>query len=1006
MSGIAVRVGANSSEFSKAMTEMKNELKQTKEEFGVAATKAKLFGSETDQLKVKQQQLGAVISQQVKMLETYKGRNETLLKSIGDLNKKQVDLKSKINELNAEYKKSVAETGKSSDASKKLKEEIEKLQKEYTKNKSTIDRNTSAVNKNKTAINNLEKNILKNKATLKETDDKLKEVTSSFGKLSEAAEKTGEKVKSGFSKIKDSAGKIASGFAGIAGVGITGFVNNYEKAMNRFEAKSYSGQRATEEFGNIMKEVYSDNFGENFDDIGNVIGLMNKTLHIAGEELKNNAEYALGLRDAFEVDINESVRSAKALMDTFGVSAEEAFNLIAQGEQNGLDYSNELMDSINEYSVQFGKLGLTAEDMFDIFQAGADNGAWNLDKVGDAVKEFSIRAIDGSKTTQEGFTELGFNADELASKFAKGGDVAKESFFQVVEAISEVEDPVRQSAIGVELFGTMWEDLGPQVVNSLANIESSYDRTEQSAKRLNEVQYNDIGSALKGLGREFMVSVIQPVQNDLMPTINSVVGEIKNKMPEIKTVFGNIVSAVVGSIKFLIDNFNTLKPILITALAAFISFKTVTGVASSINNVTNAIKNVKTAITGIKTAYATIKGLNIASRLTSVIGIVKGAVSGLFTLIMAHPVIAVITVVIGAIILLWNKCEWFRNGVKSILEWIKNAFGVVCEFVKSAWSGLCDFLGTAFNASMVVIMFAWEILKAAFTVVCDVIKSFWSILCKFLYETFKPQIEAINISIEYFKIGFNIVCEFLKNIWKSLCDWISSVWNSAIDWINNKIEFWRAVFSSVSDWMGSKWQGICSLFSSVWDSTIGWINNKIEFWRAAFSSVSDWMGSKWQSVCNYFSSVWDGIVNNIIWAWNKIKSPFESVVNSIRNAWNSLRGSFKLPHFRMSGEFSLNPPSVPSIGIDWYWKGGIFKSPTVLPGGIGVGDKFKGRGNNSEAVVPLDEMYRKIREIIEDESNPKDSGPFIIQNILDGKVISEDVYRIVEGKLVRSSRRG
>lgn len=62
-----------------------------------------------------------------------------------------------------------------------------------------------------------------------------------------------------------------------------------------------------------------------------------------------------------------------------------------------------MIDSINEYSVQFKKLGLDAEDMFSIFANGAQNGAFNLDKVGDAVKEFSIRAIDGSDMTKQGF---------------------------------------------------------------------------------------------------------------------------------------------------------------------------------------------------------------------------------------------------------------------------------------------------------------------------------------------------------------------------------------------------------------------------------------------------------------------------------------------------------------------------------------------------------------------------------------------------------------------------
>ena len=86
---------------------------------------------------------------------------------------------------------------------------------------------------------------------------------------------------------------------------------------------------------------------------------------------------------------------------------------MTQGMQSGLNFSDELFDNIDEYSVQFKKLGLDAEDMFSVFANGAQNGAFNLDKIGDAVKEFSIRAIDGSDTTKQGFEALGMNADEM-----------------------------------------------------------------------------------------------------------------------------------------------------------------------------------------------------------------------------------------------------------------------------------------------------------------------------------------------------------------------------------------------------------------------------------------------------------------------------------------------------------------------------------------------------------------------------------------------------------------
>ena len=119
---------------------------------------------------------------------------------------------------------------------------------------------------------------------------------------------------------------------------------------------------------------------------------------------------------------------------------------------------------------------------------------------------------------------------------------------------------------------------------------------------------------------------------------------------------------------------------------------------------------------------------------------------------------------------------------------------------------------------------------------------------------------------------------------------------------------------------------------------------------------------------NTISSVWNNVVSGVKNAWNGIISPFQNVVNSIKNIWDGIRSMFKLPHFRITGKFSLVPPSIPKVSVDWYYKGGIFKSPTIL-GGIGVGDAFNGQGSNAEAIVPLDEMYRNIKGIVNSSSD-------------------------------------
>lgn len=215
--------------------------------------------------------------------------------------------------------------------------------------------------------------------------------------------------------------------------------------------------------------MYAANYGDSVADVGDAVAMVNRNMaNLDQNGLTAATEGALALRDAFEYDVAESTRAAEAIRKNFGSSAEEAFSLIAAGAQNGLDYSGELIDTINEYSSQFAKLGFDADGMFNILQAGADGTAWNLDKVGDAIKEFSIRAIDGSDSTVEAFTSLGYNAENIMATFAAGGEGANKAFFDVINTLMAVDDQVERDALGVALFGTMWEDLGTEAMEAMA----------------------------------------------------------------------------------------------------------------------------------------------------------------------------------------------------------------------------------------------------------------------------------------------------------------------------------------------------------------------------------------------------------------------------------------------------------------------------------------------------------------------------------------------------------
>lgn len=393
--------------------------------------------------------------------------------------------------------------------------------------------------------------------------DSSSKATGMMGKLSSAASGIGKGLKtavSGIGKglsVAASAGAAVASAVGGAAVATGAFAVNsavdMDKAVNSLRASIDATDKGAEHYRGVMKEIYADNYGEDFQDIADAISLINRNIgDISGDQLKDLAESAFVLRDEFQYDLTESTRAAKAMMNSFGISGEEAMDLIALGAQNGLDYSGEMIDSINEYSVQFAKLGFTAEDMFQIMQNGAWTGAWNLDKVGDAIKELSNKAIDGSESTAEGFTSLGLNADKMAKKFAAGGESAKKAFQETMTALSSIEDPLKQNTIGVQLFGTMWEDLGPDVVTQLNNIGDNAGWAAGKMDELKKVKYDDLGSMFEGLKRSVEMLVL-PLGEELIPLLSDLIQDalpvIEDVLPDVIDLFGEFLEPVLGLAK-------------------------------------------------------------------------------------------------------------------------------------------------------------------------------------------------------------------------------------------------------------------------------------------------------------------------------------------------------------------------------------------------------------------------------------------------------------------------
>ncbi len=201
-------------------------------------------------------------------------------------------------------------------------------------------------------------------------------------------------------------------------------------------------------------------------------------------------------------EIPAAARSAGQLIRTgLAANAQEAFDILISGQQNGLNVSQDWLDTIDEYATQFRALGLSGADAIGLLSQMTKAGARNTDVAADSLKELAIRAQDGSKATNDAFNRLGLDAAEMASKISAGGNTARTAFDRILDAIRNTKDPVAQMQTAVALLGTKAEDLGDAfkaidlstAANSIKTVEGAAQSAADTALRTSQNEWQQAG---------------------------------------------------------------------------------------------------------------------------------------------------------------------------------------------------------------------------------------------------------------------------------------------------------------------------------------------------------------------------------------------------------------------------------------------------------------------------------------------------------------------------------
>ena len=739
-------------------------------------------------------------------------------------------------------------------------------------------------------------------------------VDKTLGSSTKAANKQLATIQKAADKVSTTmtAGLAAMGTGAIAATKyLSDLGGEWQEATNQVAASTGAAGKELENLRGAMERVYADNFGEDVADVADAVALVDRNLaNLDQEGLTKATEGALALRDAFEYEVEESTRAAEAIRKNFGTSVEDAFSLIAAGAQNGLDYSGELIDTINEYSSQFSKLGFTADGMFNLLQSGADSTAWNLDKVGDAIKEFSIRAIDGSDTTVSAFEDLGYNAEKIMATFAAGGEGANTAFFEVLNTLMDVDDQVKRDALGVSLFGTMWEDLGVEAMQAMADASSAAYDTQGALEQINQVEYNDLDSALQGIRRQMEVDLLPAADAvyqslmDSMPEITAAMGEMSPVIAEIAEDFADWAGGAVSEgLPVLVDGIRDFadwagkahekaKPFLSflwehkgTVVAVAAGAKVLSVSLGAVNKAMGAYKNAKGMLAVLQKILAVYPGL-IAAKVKD-----KAETAYLYALEAKDVLIRAKT----------TAATWAQTAATKASTLATKAATVATKGMSAAVKFLTSPMGitlgiiTAVAAALVLLYKNWDSVKAWLVNFGNTVNQIWTNFSN-----------AVGNAIAAIGQHFPLLGAYLQGWWES---------------IQAAVENVKAIFQNIIDFISNVFSGN---------------------WSAAWQNIVNIFGNLFGMIVNLAKAPINGVISAINWVLEKINSISVTIPD-----WVPLVGGQTL---------GFNIPTIPQLA-----EGGVATSPTLAE---------IGEGGEPEAVMPLS----KLADLLDNWPRPKPGG--------------------------------
>lgn len=541
------------------------------------------------------------------------------------------------------------------------------------------------------------------------------------------------------------------------------------------------------------------------------------------------------------IDFNELIQESYEMGKSMGISQEEALGLTNALLKTG--FPAEQLDIISEYGTQLKNAGYNAEEIQAIMSAGVDTGTWNIDNLLDGLKEGRIKMTEFAKEVPKSTKELLSGTDISAKQLqkwgqdvAKGGKTGSKAMTEVAKALVGVEDETQRNALGVALFGTMYEDQGKNITDTLINASKETVNLKDNQEDLNSsVEKMKADPAVRM--KQAMVD-IQTAVAPLLVSIAEIVGSIAKWVSQNSTLAG-VIAAVVAGVGLVVGIFMALAPIVMT-------------ISTIIGGVGAAFGAMILPVLAVIAAVATFVALGIA--------VYKNwdGISEFF-------------------VNLWESIKTiFTTSITAIGEFLSTVWDGMVTIIKTVWDGIKLYFTTVLNIYKLIFTTIWTGIKAAVTVVWNAIKT-----------TATTVFNGIKL---YFTTVLNIYKTIFTTVWNAIKTVVTIVWNGIKSTATT-------VFNAIKTTITTIFNAIKTVSSSVWNSIKAVISTVVNGIRSVvttvFNAIKAVSSSVWNSIKSVVSSAVNGIRSVVTTVFNAVRSVVSSVMSTVKSvissAWNGAK---------------------------------------------------------------------------------------------------------------------